>query len=446
MDPVLTDRWQFGFTITYHYLFPQITMGLALLIFAFRSMALRTGNRLYDGAARFWTRIFAISFTMGVVTGIPMEFQFGTNWARFSRFSGNIIGQTLAMEGIFAFFLESAFLGLLLFGGDKLGPKGHWFASLMVFLGAWISGWFIIATNAWMHFPVGYAPGSEGRLQLESFWALMTNPWLPWQYLHNMCGSVVTASFLVAGLGAWYLLNGLHIEYARSFVRVGVIAGAAGSFLLLFPTGDQQGRNLGRYHPVALAAMEGLFESEQGAPLALIGQPDMERLRLDNPLKIPNVLSFLTYHRWFAEVKGLKDFPRDLWPTNVPLLYFSYHIMVGLGTIFIAAMIVVLWALRRGSLYASRPRLWILLLLAPFPFVANTAGWMTAEQGRQPWIVHGLMRTADGNSQVVSTGNGMFTLIGFMGLYTLLSVLFVLLIYREIERGPDLDRTRGDTA
>jgi cytochrome bd ubiquinol oxidase subunit I len=437
MDSALAlHRLHFAFTVTYHYLFPQLTMGLALLIFVLKTVAWRTGSDHYDRCARFWIRIFAITFVMGVVTGIPMEFQFGTNWSRFSRFAGGVIGQTLAMEGVFSFFLESSFLGFLLFGEKKLSRRAHWFASLMVFAGSWLSGWFIIATDAWMQNPVGYAPGANG-VQLQSFWALMTNPWLPWQYLHNMLGSTVTASFVMAGIGAFYLLTRQHEPYGRTFVRVGVIAGIVSSFLLLSPTGDRQGKNIARYQPVTLAAMEGLFETTQGAPIVLIGQPDMERMQLDNPIYVPRALSFLTYGHWTAEVKGLKDFPKALWPDNIPLLYYSYHIMVGLGTIFVAGMVLCAIQLWRGVLYRSRPLLWLLLILVPFPYIANTAGWMTAELGRQPWLVYGLMRTADGFSLKVSSGSSLFTLIGFMGMYTVLSFLFIILVYRELDHGPE---------
>jgi cytochrome d ubiquinol oxidase subunit I len=437
MSQVLADRWHFAFTITYHYLFPQLTMGLALLIFVLETMGLRTGNEHYRNCALFWSKIFAINFAMGVVTGIPMEFQFGTNWSRFSEFAGNIVGQTLAMEGIFAFFLESTFLGLFLFGHGKIGRRTHWFAALMIFVGSWISGWFVVATNAFMQNPVGYV-GAGPQLQLGSFKEIMTNPWLPWQYFHTMSGAAATGSFVMAGFGAYYLLVGRHPEYGRTFVRVGIIAGCLAVIILLVPTGDRQGRNLAKYNPVALAGMEGLFNSQQGAPIALVGQPDMEKLKLDNPIAIPNVLSFLTYRRWQAKVQGLDAFPRDLWPDNVPLLYFCYHIMVGLGTIFIAVMLLAAGYLWRGKLYKSRPILWLLILTMPFPYVANTAGWLTAELGRQPWIIRGLMRTSDANSPVVSSGNAIFSLLGFMGLYTLLSILFFLLVYGVVQHGPDV--------
>ena len=438
MDSALAvHRLHFAFTITYHYLFPQLTMGLALLIVIFKSLALRTGNDHYNRAARFWGKIFGINFAMGVVTGIPMEFQFGTNWAEFSKAAGSVIGQTLAMEGVFAFFLESTFLGLFLFGEKRLGPKGHWFSALLIFLGSWLSGYFIIATDAWMQHPVGYTLGPDGEILLSSFWALLLNPWAIWQYAHNMNGSVITASFVVASIGAFYLIAGRHEAYGRTFLRVAVVVGAISTVVQLFPTGDAQGRMVARHQPTTLAAMEGLFETEEGASLAIIGQPDMERRRLDNPIVIPRALSFLTYQRWRAEVKGLDAFPEEDWPDNIPLIYYSYHIMVGLGTVFIGLMLMAAWKLWRGTLYRSRLVLWALMLGLPFPYVANTAGWITAEVGRQPWLIYGLMRTAEGSSPNVSAGNGLFTLIGFMGIYTVLSILFLFLVYREIDHGPE---------
>jgi cytochrome d ubiquinol oxidase subunit I len=439
-------RLHFAFTITFHYLFPQLTMGLALLIVILKTAALKTGDERYHQAARFWVKIFAVNFAMGVVTGIPMEFQFGTNWARFSRSTGGVIGQTLAMEGVFSFFLESTFLGLFVYGEKRLSPALHWLSAFLVFVGSWLSGFFIIATDAWMQHPVGYKIGAGDDILLDSFWALILNPWIFWQYLHNMIAAVVTASFVMASIGAFYLLSGRCQDHARIFVRTGVIAGTIAVLALIFPTGDGQGRMLAEYQPVTLAAMEGLFESAAGAPVVLVGQPDTDNLRLDNPLLVPNALSFLTYHRWEAEVKGLKEFPRDQWPDNIPLLYYSYHIMVGLGTLLIVLMLFCSWSLRRGRLYQSRPLLWALMLALPFPYIATTAGWMTAELGRQPWLVYGLMRTSQGVSPRVSAGNGLFTLIGFMGLYLLLGILFLFLVHREIEHGPAPEATTSGGA
>jgi len=442
MDSVLAlHRFHFAFTITFHYIFAQLSMGLALLIFVLKTLALRTGRDHYNHAARFWIKIFAVSFAIGVVTGIPMEFQFGTNWAPFSKAAGGVIGQTLAMEGVFSFFLESTFLGLLLFGENRLGPRAHWATSLLMFFGTWLSGFFIVATDAWMQHPVGYTLQANGQAALQSLWSLLLNPWLGWMYAHNMLGTVLTGSITMASVGAFYLLMRKFEDYGRTFVRVGVIAGAIAAILMLFPTGDQQGANIARHQPATLAAMEGLFETQQGAPLAILGQPDTEKRRLDNPAVVPRMLSFLTYKRWSAEVKGLDAFPKESVPDNVPLLFYSYHIMVGLGTIFIAVLLVSAWLLRAGRLYTTRSWLWVLMLSLPFPFIANTAGWITAELGRQPWLIYGVMRTSEGPSFNVSAGNTLFTLIGFMGMYTLLAILFLFITHREIDHGPEVVRT-----
>lgn len=433
---LLVHRLHFAFTVTFHYLFPQLTMGLGLLIVILKSLALRTDDERYNDAARFWAKIFAINFALGVVTGIPMEFQFGTNWAKFSRFAGGVIGQTLAMEGVFAFFLESSFLGLFIYGEKRLGRWGHWWAAFLVFLGSWISGFFIVITDAWMQHPVGYSAAPDGSVSLQSFWALLLNPWGLWQYAHNMSGAVITASFVMAAVGAFYLLEKKHLDAAKIFLRVGIVAGVLFSLLQLFPTGDRQGRMIALHQPSTLAAMEALFKTDTGAPIIVIGQPDTAQAKVDNPIVLPKMLSFLTYRRWEAEVKGLDAFPKDRWPDNILLLYYSYHIMVGLGTIFIAIMLVAAYLLWRGKLFEKRWMLWVLMLSFPFPYIANTAGWMTAEVGRQPWLVYGLLRTHEGASQNVSAGNGLFTLLGFMGLYLVLGILFLFLVRRELEHGP----------
>ena len=433
---LLIHRLHFAFTITFHYLFPQLTMGLAPLIVALKTLALRHDDEVSNQAARFWVRIFGINFVMGVVTGIPMEFQFGTNWSQFSRFAGGVIGQTLGMEGVFAFFLESAFLGLFLYGEKRLSPRAHWWTAVAVFLGSWLSGFFIVATDAWMQHPVGYASSPNGSVELASFWQLVLNPWAWWQYAHNMSGAVVTGAFVMSSVGAFYLLWGKYREHGQLFLRVGVVAGLMVTVVQLFPTGDWQGRMIAHHQPVTLAAMEALFEGGPGAPLVLIGQPNVAERKIDNPLILPKMLSFLTYRAWEAEVHGLNDFPVDLWPDNIPLLYFSYHIMVGLGTIFIAVMVAAALLLWRGKLFEARWMLWILMLALPFPYIANTAGWITAEIGRQPWLVYGLMRTSNGYSRLVSSGNGWFSLLGFMGMYTLVSFLFVFLVRRAVEGGP----------
>jgi cytochrome bd ubiquinol oxidase subunit I len=433
---LLLHRLHFAFTITYHYLFPQLTMGLALLIVVLKTLALRRKDEQYNQAARFWARVFAVNFLIGVVTGIPMEFQFGTNWSQFARVTGGVIGQPLAMEGVFSFFLESAFLGLFLFGEKRLSPLAHWASAFLVFVGSWISGFFIIMTNAWMQHPVAYRVLPNGVYEVTSFWGLLTNPWGLIQYAHNMSGAVITGSFVMCAVGAFYLLENRYVEHGKIFLHVGVIAGVISCITQIFPTGDMHGRYLAKHQPAAMAGMEGLFSTQRGAAIVLIGQPNEQTQTIDNPLAVNKVLSFLIYGTTGAEVTGLNNFPRDQWPEPLPLLFYAYHIMAGLGTYFVLLMVVSGFLLWRGKLFATRWALWALMLSFPLPYIANTAGWMTAEIGRQPWVVYGLIRTSEGYSKYVSAGNGLFTLLGFMGIYTVLSILFIVLIYQIIQRGP----------
>ena len=435
-DPVFWHRLQFAFTASYHYLFPQLTMGLALLIVILKWVAQRKGDEAYNDLARFWIRVFGINFAVGVVTGIPLEFQFGTNWASFSRYSGGVIGQTLGMEGMFAFFLESTFLGLLIWGEKKIGPRRHFWAAVALFVGSWLSGYFIIATNAFMQHPVGYTLGADGTLQLTSFWAFVTNPWALVQYAHNMIGAVVTASFVVAAVGAYWTLKGIHLDHARRNFKVGVFAGLVSALLVAFPTGDLQGKQVAKHQPVALAAMEGRFESGTHAAMNFIGQPNVKEGKLDNPIRMPGLLSFIAYGSFSSNVKGLNEFPVDQWPTSIELLYYGFHIMVGLGTLFIALMGLAALYIWRKRLEGNRWLLWILMLAFPFPYIANTAGWMVAELGRQPWLIYGLFRTSNGASSLVHQGQTVFTTLGFAGLYFVLGILFFFLIGREISHGP----------
>jgi cytochrome d ubiquinol oxidase subunit I len=436
-DALIWHRLQFAFTAVFHYLFPQLTIGLALIIVVLKVLHLRHGDERYASAARFWIRIFGINFAVGVVTGIPLEFQFGTNWARFSRDAGGVIGQTLALEGMFAFFLESTFLGLLVWGEKKIGPRAHLGAAIALLVGSWLSGYFIVATNAFLQHPVGYVQEADGTLSLTNFWALVFSHWALLQYAHTLAAAVVTASFVVAAVGAFWALSGLDHGAARASLHVGIAAGLASTLLVAFPTGDQQAKLVAEHQPVTLAAMEGRFETGPRADITLIGQPNVAERRLDNPIKVPAILSFVAYGYFDAEVHGLAEFPESDWPTNIELLYYTFHIMVGLGTMMIALMaLAALWVVR-GKLLQTRPLLWALLLAAPFPYIANTAGWLCTELGRQPWLVYGILRTENGSSPTVHSGDALFTLIGFAGLYLVLGITYLFLVGREIAHGPD---------
>lgn len=435
-SPLFWHRLQFGFTIVYHYLFPQLTMGLALLISIWKLRAYRTKDEADAAVARFWIRVFGINFTVGVVTGIPMEFQFGTNWARFSEYAGGVIGQTLAMEGMFAFFLESTFLGLLLFAEKKLSPRAHLAAAIALFVGSWLSGFFIVTTNAFMQHPVGYGIGEDGRLVLASLVGLLTNPWALLEYAHTMVASVVTASFVVSAVAAYWMLRRRHLESARRSLRLSLVAGLVATILVAFPTGDQQAKAVARWQPVTLAAMEGRFESGPMAEITLIGQPNVAARRLDNPVKLPGALSFLAYGTFHDDVRGLSEFPEETWPGNIELLYYAFHVMAGVGTLMIGLMALANFLRFRKRLETSKAMLWALMMAFPFPYIATTAGWMTAELGRQPWLVYGLFRTAAGSSAHVHAGNAIFSLVGFAGLYFVLGLVYVFLIGREILHGP----------
>jgi cytochrome bd ubiquinol oxidase subunit I len=451
-DHVLVDRLQFTLTVTFHYIFPILTMGLALFVAWLKTVSYlgREDHRFplwrktqeerddYESAARFWAKIFAVNFAFGVVTGIPLEFQFGTNWAKFSNYAGGVIGTTLAMEGAFAFFAESVFLGVFLAGRERFSARVHWISSLMLLAGSWLSGFFIIATNAWMQHPVAYSHSGD-KVQLDSFWGLITNPWLRWQYLHNMGGAAITGSFVLAAMGAFFMLLGRHERFARLSIRVGAIGALIFCTLQIFPTGDRAAHDVSVHQPATFAAMEGAFPTEKGAPLVIIGNPNTEKRKLDSTLAMPKLLSFLTSRRWDESIKGLNDIPTDQWPDSVPLVYYAYHIMVGLGTILVAIAALAVLLLWRGKLYRSKPMLWALMIAFPFTFIANIAGWATAETGRQPWLVYGLMRTKEGASPPgsVPAGTGIFTLLGFAGLYLFIGILFLMLIVRIVSRGPD---------
>jgi cytochrome bd ubiquinol oxidase subunit I len=451
-DPVLIDRLQFTLTVTFHYLFPILTMGLALFIAWLKTVSYlgREDHRFpplrktqeeredHESAARFWAKIFAVNFAVGVVTGIPLEFQFGTNWAKFSNYAGGVIGTTLALEGVLAFFAESVFLGIFLAGRERVSARIHYISAIFVFLGSWLSGFFIIATNAWMQHPVAYSKAGD-KLQLDSFWGLLTNQWVTWQYLHNMSGAAITGAFVLAAMGAFFLLSDKHTRFARVSVKVGVVGALIFTAFQIFPTGDRAAHNTSVYQPSKFAAMEGLFETEKGAPLVIIGNPDMTDLKLDSTIEMPKLLSFLTSRRWDAETTGLKSIPQDRWPDSVPLVYYAYHIMVGLGTILLLIAVLAVFLLWRGRLFTSRPMLWTLMLAFPFTYIANIAGWTLAEAGRQPWVVWGLLRTKDAASpeHSVSSGSALFTLLGFAGLYLFVGILFLMLIARIVARGPE---------
>jgi cytochrome d ubiquinol oxidase subunit I len=326
---------------------------------------------------------------------------------------------------------------VLIWGEKRLGPRYHFLAAVAVALGSWVSGYFILVTNAFMQHPAGYRIEADGLLGIDSFRAYLLNPWAWVQFAHNQMAALVTGSFVVAAVGAFYTLRRLHPSQRQLYLRAGTLVALIASVLVAFPTGDQQAKMVGNHQPVTLAAMEGRFASGPRAGVAVIGQPNVAAHRLDNPIEVPGALSFLAYGTFQSYVHGLEEYPEDAWPDNIELLYYSFHLMITLGTIFVVLMAYASFQNWRGRLKSTTWLLWVLMLAFPLPYIANTLGWMTAELGRQPWLIYGLFHTRDGYSKVVSNGNTIFTLMGFTGLYFVLGLLFLFLVGREIGHGPD---------
>ena len=442
MDVLTLARVQFALTIAFHYIFPPLTIGLGLILVVMEGMYLRTRQPLYHAMTRFWVRIFGLIFAVGVATGIVMEFQFGTNWAGYSRYVGDIFGSLLAAEGIFAFFLESGFLAILLFGWDRVSPKVHFLSTVMVSLGSIFSAVWITVANSWQQTPAGFHLVGEGvraRAELTSFVQAVLNPSAMDRLGHVLVAAFQTGAFLVLSVSAYYLLKRRHEEFARASIRIALVVAVAASLLQLV-TGDFSAKTVAKYQPAKLAAFEGLYgESVPGAPLTLFGWVDEGREEVRFGVAVPGMLSWLVHGNTAQPVTGLRAFrPEDRPPVQV--VFQAYHAMVGMGMalIFVSMLGVFLWW--RGSLFERRWFLKILVVAVALPELANQLGWMSAEVGRQPWIVYGLLRTKDALSAVVSAGETLTSLILFTLVYLLLFALFIYLLDHKIKEGPvDLD-------
>lgn len=435
MDPVALARLQFGFTVAFHFIFPAITIGLGFLIAVAETIRWRRGGQAWDALARFWTRVFAITFAVGVATGIVMEFQFGTNWSRYSQFVGDIFGSPLAAEGIFAFFLESTFLGVLLWGRERISSRLRWFSAVMVSVGSALSGLWIIIANSWMQTPAGYEIQGD-RAVLTDFFAAALNPSTLPRYLHTIASAVAVGSFVMAGLAAWYMLARRHEAVARMSLKLGISVALIAS-LAMFITGDSHSRQVANTQPAKFAAMNGLFETADGVPMIIFAFPPSEEARSDLPeVAVPNLLSLLTFFDANAQIKGLEEFPRDAWPP-VAATFTTYHLMVGLGTLMLLVMGLTVFAWWRGRITRWRWLLAAIVVMTPAPLIAVQLGWATAEIGRQPWIVYGVMRTADGVSPIVSATDVLLSLLGFGVVYVLLAGLWLWLLRRVFRAGPD---------
>ena len=437
MDVLTLSRIQFGATIAFHYLYPPLSIGLGIMLVIMEGAWLKTGKPIYHQMARFWTKVFALTFAIGVATGIVMEFEFGTNWATYSRFVGDVFGSALAAEGIFAFFLESGFLAVLLFGWDKVGRKMHFFSTCMVALGAHFSAVWIIVANSWMQTPAGYhivGAGMKARAEVTDFWQVVFNPSMVDRLFHTLCGAWSAGAFLVVSVSAWYLLKGKHLEFARKSLKAGLTVALTAS-LLQAVSGHLSAQSVAKNQPAKLAAFEGLYNTTSNAPLVLAGFVDEKNERVVG-ISVPGLLSFLAHDNFHTPVTGLNDFkPEDRPPVQASFIFF--HGMVGIGFALIGIAALGFLYFKKGTLHERRWLLWLMVFSVLGPQFANQLGWFAAEVGRQPWIVYGVMRTPEGLSAVVKANVVLTSLIMFTFIYFLLFAVFIYLLNEKIQHGPD---------
>lgn len=434
MDVEILARFQFAFTIMFHYIYPPLSIGLGLFLVIIEAFYLKTRDPLYLQMAKFWTRVFALTFAMGVATGIVMEFEFGTNWSTYSRYVGDVFGSALAAEGVFAFFLESGFLAILLFGWSRVTPLFHFFSTLMVALGAHFSAIWIIVANSWMQTPAGYhivGEGLKARAEITDFWAMVFNPSSVDRLLHSVIGAWLAGAFLVISVGAYYLLKKRHVDFANRSLKIGLVIGSIALFLQVI-SGHTSAQGVAVNQPAKLAAFEGLYETQKEAPLYLIGYPHNDQMI---GIKIPKLLSYFAFSDFNAEVKGLDQFPKKDWP-NVKAVFQTFHLMI---LMWVSMVIVTLWAIfawKKGRLANSPLLLKALVFSVIFPQIANQAGWVSAEMGRYPWIVQGLLRISEGLSKSVTAGQVLSSIIMFGIVYLGLFILFIYLLNEKFKHGP----------
>ncbi|WP_289039519.1 cytochrome ubiquinol oxidase subunit I [uncultured Zobellia sp.] len=445
MDVEILSRIQFAFTIAFHYIYPPLSIGIGLIMVVFESLYIKTKNKEYHTLAKFWTKIFSLTFGIGVVTGIVMEFEFGTNWAVYSRYVGDIFGSALAAEGIFAFALESGFLGVLLFGWNRVKPWVHLVATIGVFLGSMFSAIWIVVANSWQQTPAGYhivGEGLEARAEITDFWAMVFNPSSVDRILHVWLGAFLAGTFLILSVHAYYILKGRFVHISKKAFRMTLVVATIFSLGQLV-TGHSSADGVAVNQPAKLATMEGHFEASAPADMYLFGWVDKEEQKVTG-LKIPGGLSFLLDYDFNAPVTGLNAFAEEDRPSQINAVFQFYHIMVSIGMFLILVTLYACFLWWRGKLFEKRWLLWIFVFTALLPQIANQVGWFTAEMGRQPWVVYGLLRTSEAFSQAVTANQVLFSLILFMLVYTLLFLLFVYLLNKKIKHGPYDDSDEDD--
>jgi len=450
-DVVMLSRIQFALTVMFHYIFPPLSIGLGTLMVFMEGTYLRTGDKQYHAMTRFWSRIFAVNFAMGVATGIVMEFQFGTNWANYSRYVGDIFGSALAAEGIFAFFLESGFLAVLVFGWDRVSPRMHFISTVMVSLGSIFSAVWIVVANSWQQTPAGYTI-RNGRAEVTDFWAVVFNPSSMTRLAHVLTGSFILGAFFVMSISAWYILRGRHLDFAKKSFTIALVMGAIAS-LAAGATGHISGQKVAEHQPAKLAAFEAHFKSEEGGTgLLLFGVPDPENEKVDYAVYLPGGLSFMVHDNFTEPVPGLDQIPKeDRPPIWIPFLCF--HGMVAMGTTFVLLTLLALFFRWRGTLFEKRWLMWIFVVAVGATYVCNQLGWIAAEVGRQPFIVYpelekkdgkfvpsenkAGLRTSDGISKSVEADQVLGSILMFGFIYSLLFVVWVYVLSTKIIHGPD---------
>lgn len=438
MNVEILARLQFAITIMFHYIYPPLSIGLGVVMVVMEALYLKTKKPLYLISAKFWTKVFALTFAMGVATGIVMEFEFGTNWATYSRYVGDVFGSALAAEGVFAFFLESGFLALLLFGWNRVGPKLHFFSTLMVCLGAHFSAIWIVVANSWMQTPAGYeivGQGIDARAHITSFWEMVLNPSSMTRLGHVLIGCWLAGAFLVMSVSAFYLLKKRHIEFAKISMKIGLSI-ALVACLLQLVSGDRSAKIAARYQPAKFAALEAVYKTQKGAPLSLFGIVSNQEEKVIFGASIPKFLSFLTHGDSEAEIKGLDQFPRKDWP-HVSTVFQAYHVMIYMWGIMFTLTLIGIYHWWRESLYTNEWLLRCLLFAVLCPQIGNQVGWLCAEMGRYPWIVQDLLRISDGLSKAVKANQVLGSIILFGLVYFFLLVLFIYLLDQKIRHGPE---------
>ena len=438
MDVEILSRLQFAFTIAFHYIYPPLSIGIAVNLVIMEGMYLKTKDKFFENMTKFWVKVFALTFAIGVATGIVMEFEFGTNWATYSRFVGDVFGSALAAEGIFAFFLESGFLAVLVFGWDKVGPKMHFFSTIMVSLGSMFSAVWIVVANSWQQTPAGFHIVGEGinaRAEITDFWAMVFNPSSVDRLLHVVSGAWLAGAFLIISVSAYYLLRDRHIRFAKASIKIALVVVMIASLFQLF-TGHRSAVGVHENQPAKLAAMEAVFDDQTNAPLYLFGWVDEDNQKVNFGVTVPGMLSYLIGFDTNTKVTGLNSFKEEDRPP-VNIVFQTYHLMVAIGFTLIGISLLGIFFWWRGTLFKQRWMLWIFVFSVLLPQIANQIGWITAEVGRQPWIVYGLLRTSEGLSKAVEAGQVMFSLILFMLIYLGLFILFIYLLNEKIQHGPE---------